>query len=92
MGIEGIPIPYGAPNASPHIERLNRTLREEAPNHLVFLNVKHVRRVCAEYRDFYNSCAFSNWVWQTARICRGWRGSRDGGDAGRPSAGRRVDD
>jgi putative transposase len=33
MGIEGIPIPYGAPNASPHIERLNRTLREEALNH-----------------------------------------------------------
>jgi putative transposase len=54
MGIEGIPIPYGAPNASPHIERLNRTLREEALNHFIFLDVKHVRRVCAEYRDFYN--------------------------------------
>jgi putative transposase len=54
MGIEGIPIPYGAPNASPHIERFNRTLREEALNHFIFLNVKHVRRVCAEYRDFYN--------------------------------------
>jgi putative transposase len=54
MGIEGIPIPYGAPNASPHIERLNRTLREEALNHFIFLNVKHVRRVCAEYRGFYN--------------------------------------
>jgi putative transposase len=54
MGIEGIPIPYGAPNASPHIERFNRSLREEALNHFIFLNVKHVRRVCAEYRDFYN--------------------------------------
>jgi len=54
MGIEGIPIPYGALNASPHIERLNRTLREEALNHFIFLNVKHVRRVCAEYRDFYH--------------------------------------
>jgi putative transposase len=54
MGIEGIPIPYGAPNASPHIERFNRTLREEALNHFIFLNVKHVRRVCAEHRDFYN--------------------------------------
>jgi len=49
MGIEGIPIPYGAPNASPHIERLNRTLREEALNQFIFLNVKHVRRVCTEY-------------------------------------------
>jgi putative transposase len=54
MGIEGIPIPYGAPNASPHVERLNRTLREEALNHFIFLNVKHVQRVCAAYRDFYN--------------------------------------
>jgi putative transposase len=54
MGIEGIPIPYGAPNASPHIERFNRSLREEALNLFIFLNVKHVRRVCAEYRGFYN--------------------------------------
>ena len=54
MGMEGIAIPYGAPNASPHIERLNRTLREEALNHFMFLNAKHVRHVCSEYRDFYN--------------------------------------
>jgi hypothetical protein len=27
MGIEGIPIPYGAPNASPYVERFVRTLR-----------------------------------------------------------------
>jgi putative transposase len=54
MDVEGIPIPYGAPNCSPHIERYNRSLREEALNHFIFLNAKHVRRVCAEYRDFYN--------------------------------------
>ena len=54
MGIEGIPIPYGAPNASPHIERFNRTLREEALNHFIFVDVKHVQRVCAQYREFYN--------------------------------------
>jgi putative transposase len=54
MGIAGIPIPYGAPNASPHIERFNRSLREEVLNHCIFLNVNHVRRVCTEYRDFYN--------------------------------------
>jgi putative transposase len=55
MGLEGIPISYGAPNASPYVERLNRTLREEALNQFIFLNVKHIRWVCAEYRDFYNS-------------------------------------
>jgi putative transposase len=54
MGIEGIPIPYGAPNASPHIERLNRTLREEALNHFIFLNVKHVLRVCRHFAEFHN--------------------------------------
>ena len=54
MGIEGIPIPYEAPNASPHIERFNRTLREEALNHFIFLNVGHVLRVCREYVEFYN--------------------------------------
>ena len=54
MGIEGIPIPYDAPNANPHLERFNRTLREEALNHFIFLSAKHVRRVCAEYREFYN--------------------------------------
>jgi transposase InsO family protein len=52
--IEGIPIPYGAPNASPHVERLNRALREEALNHFIFLGVKHVLRVCREYVEFYN--------------------------------------
>jgi len=54
MGIEGIPIPYGAPNASPHIERFNRTLREEALNHFMFLNVNHVLRVCRDYVAYYN--------------------------------------
>ena len=54
MGIEGIPIPYGAPNASPHVERLNRTLREEALNHFVFLSAHHVLRVCREFAEFYN--------------------------------------
>jgi hypothetical protein len=40
--------------ASPHIERFNRTLREEALNHFIFLDAKHVLRVCREYVEFYN--------------------------------------
>ncbi len=54
MGIEGIPIPYGAPNASPYVERFIRTLREEALNHFMFLSVGHIRRVAAEYIRYYN--------------------------------------
>ena len=54
IGIEGIPIPYGAPNASPYVERFVRTLREEALNHFIFLSVDHVRRAVAEYVRYYN--------------------------------------
>ena len=54
IGVEGIPIPYGAPNASPHVERFVRTLREEALNHFIFLSVDHVRRVVCEYVRYYN--------------------------------------
>jgi putative transposase len=54
IGIEGVPIPYGAPNASPYIERFNRTLREEALNHFIFLSARHVLQVCLEYVNYYN--------------------------------------
>jgi hypothetical protein len=54
MGIEGLPIPYGAPNASPRIERFMRTLRHEALDHFIFLSVDHVRRVVMEYVRYYN--------------------------------------
>jgi hypothetical protein len=35
MDIEGLPTPYWAPNANPHIERSHRTLREDALNHFL---------------------------------------------------------
>ena len=54
MGIEGIPIPYGAPNASPYIERFNRTLREEVLNHFIFTTTRSVLQVCREYVKYYN--------------------------------------
>jgi transposase InsO family protein len=54
LRIERIPIPYGAPNASPHVERFNRTLRQEALNHFIFLSAQHVLRVCREYVAYYN--------------------------------------
>jgi hypothetical protein len=54
MRIEGLPIPYGAPNASPHIEHLMRTLREEALDHFIFLTADHIRRVVREYVRYYN--------------------------------------
>ena len=40
--------------SSPHIERLVRTLREEALNHFLFLSVDHIRRVVTEYVRYFN--------------------------------------
>jgi transposase InsO family protein len=54
MGIDGIPIPYGAPNANAHVERFNRTLREDALDHFIFLGARHVRRVVAGFVEYYN--------------------------------------
>lgn len=52
--ITGIPIPFGAPNASPYVERFMRTLREEALDHFIFLTAEHIRRVVTEYVRYYN--------------------------------------
>jgi len=54
VGIEGLPIPCGAPNASPYIERFMRTLREEALDHFLFLSEDHIRRVVREFIRYYN--------------------------------------
>ena len=54
MDIEGLPTPYQAPNANPHVERFHRTLREHALNHFLFLNASHVQRVAREFIQYYN--------------------------------------
>ena len=54
IGIRGIPITPGCPQETPHIERFNRTLREEALNHFVFFGEAHVYRVVSEYIRFFH--------------------------------------
>jgi hypothetical protein len=54
MGIQGLAIPYRAPNANPHVERFHQTLRAEALSHFIFLSAQHVLRVCLEYVRYYN--------------------------------------
>jgi hypothetical protein len=54
MHITGLPTPYGAPNANPHVERFHRTLRQDALNHFIFLNAAHVGRVVREFVEYYN--------------------------------------
>ena len=53
MGIRGIPIPYGAPNASPHIERFIGTLKRECFNHFIFLSEDHLRRTSETFVSYY---------------------------------------
>ncbi len=54
LGIKGIPTPYRAPNANAQVERFNRTLRQDALDHFIFLNEAHVRRVVREFVEYYN--------------------------------------
>jgi transposase InsO family protein len=54
LQIKGLPTPHRAPNANAHVERFNRTLREDALNHFIFLREDHVRRVVREFVAFYN--------------------------------------
>ena len=54
QGIQGLPIPFGAPNASPHIERFWRTLREECLRRFIFLSEGHLRRTVRSYVSYYN--------------------------------------
>ena len=54
MGIEGIPIPYGVPNANAHLEQFNRTLHEDALDHFIFLGVEHIRKVVSSFVEYYN--------------------------------------
>ncbi len=54
MGIRGLPIPYGAPNANPHVERFMRTLRQECLRNFVFFSEGHLRRTVIEFVSYYN--------------------------------------
>jgi len=54
MGIRGIPIPYGGPNAAAHIERLIGTLRRECLDRLLIWNERHLRCVLTEFIRWYN--------------------------------------
>ena len=80
MGIQGISIPYGAPNASPHVERFMRTLRQEALDHFLFLTVAHLRRVVHAY------VAYDNGDRPSQRSTRSLRRTRNSGPRHPPTA------
>ena len=54
MGIQGLPIPYGAPNANAYVERFFRTLKTECLRRFIFFSENHLRRTIFLYTRFYN--------------------------------------
>ena len=54
LGNEGIPIPYGAPNAAAYIERYIGTLRRECLNHSILLSKGHLRRTVVQFARYTN--------------------------------------
>ena len=54
LGIKGVPIPYGAPNAAAHMERFMGSLKRECLNHFLFLSEDQLRRTVLAYIAYYN--------------------------------------
>lgn len=54
MGIRGIPIPYGAPNAAAYIERVIGTMRRECLDVMLIWNERHLHAILKEFIGWYN--------------------------------------
>jgi hypothetical protein len=54
-GIEGLPIPYGAPNAAAHIERFISAIKRECLRQFIFISEDHLRRTAASFVRYYNN-------------------------------------
>jgi len=50
---EGIKLP-SSPNLNAHVERFNRTIKEEALNRVILFGEAHLRRVVEEFAEFYH--------------------------------------
>ena len=55
LGIQTLLSPVRAPRANAVAERVNRTLRNECLDHVIFLNEQHLRAVLTEFMAYYNT-------------------------------------
>jgi transposase InsO family protein len=55
QGVRSVPITLGSPWMNGHVERLIGTIRRECTDHLLVFNEGHLRRVLAEYVEYYNA-------------------------------------
>jgi transposase InsO family protein len=54
MGIRDRPTSYRSPWQNGYVERLIGSIRRECTDHLLVLNVEHLRRILSEYASYYN--------------------------------------
>jgi transposase InsO family protein len=55
VGVQSVRTPIRAPRANAVAERVVRTLREECLDHLIVLDERHLRRILAEFVEYYNA-------------------------------------
>jgi transposase InsO family protein len=54
MGIEQVLTAYHSPWQSPYVERIIGSIRRECFDHCIVLNERHLRRILADYFDYYH--------------------------------------
>jgi putative transposase len=56
MGIEEVPIAPRSPWQNPYCERIIGSIRRECLDHVIVLNEAHLRRILADYFEYYHGC------------------------------------
>jgi putative transposase len=55
LAIEEVPITPRSPWQNPYVERLIGTVRRECLNHVIVLNEAHLKRILADYFEYYHT-------------------------------------
>jgi len=53
-GIKLLRLPPSSPNLNAHVERFNRTNKDEALNRVILFGEAHLRRVVEDFTEFYH--------------------------------------
>ena len=53
-GIQPVRTPARSPNCNAHLERFHGSFKSEVANRMIFLGEDHLRRVIAEYLEYYH--------------------------------------
>jgi len=53
-GIRPVRLPAQSPNCNAHLERFHGSFKREAADRMIFLGEEHLRRVVAEYLEYYH--------------------------------------